>query len=363
MGRHRIRLAALALLLFACAVPARAEVQIRASYSGPANLFSLMDNVSGWLPEFTDAAYRQEWTRRFGWSKADQAWADRYSEYRHRTYSDPSQGRMPATSPDGLFAPSASNTAKSDPLATYFLGQPSVTVALRRFSSVASTADARMLVGFYRHFETSWRAILAESSRLVTGAKVLNDQLNTPQATAFVARANRFYRVSIDGQFQVFFVWFPPGRRSTAEVVAGRYFLIHIPPSQAASDDWDAVAMHELMHYISAHQSAQQKQALTKRFLASCPQANRPKVLRLLEEPLAVAWGQAAYAKYARGQPLDWNESWYAIPQVDILGHLLWPAVDRLYGTDATVTDGIVEDAAKRCADLFAAVKALSASQ
>ncbi len=363
VGRLRLLLRAFALLLGASAVPAHADVQITASYSEPANLFSLMDNVSGWLPEFTDAAYREEWARRFGWSKLDQAWAVRYSKYRHRTYKDPSQGRMPATSPDGLFAPSGANTAESDPLATHFLSQRSITVALAHFSSVATSADARTLKGFYRHFAPKWRTILAESSGLAANATVLNDQMNTPGATAFAARASRFFRVSVKGKFQAFFVWFPPGRRSTAEVVAGRYFLIHVPPGQVSSDDWDGVAMHELMHYISAHQSLEQKQALTKRFLASCPQANRPKALRLLEEPLAVAWGQAAYAKYGRGKPLNWNESWYAIPQVNILGHILWPSVDRLYNTDATITDGIVDDAAKRCVELFAAAEALSGSQ
>lgn len=351
------------MLLFASAVPARADVKIEASYREAPNLFSLMDNVSGWLPEFTDTAYRAEWTRRFGWTKSDQAWADRYSEYRHRTFSDPSQGTMPATSADGLFAPSGANTADSDPLATYFLGAGSIAAALIRFNSMASPADAKMLDGFYRHFAGKWRTILAESSDLTANARVLNDQLNTPAATAFVARASRFYRVPVSGKFQAFFVWFPPGSRSTAEVVGGRYFLIHVPPGQAKRDDWDGVAMHELMHYMSAHQSPEQKQALTKRFLARCPQASRPKALRLLEEPLAVAWGQAAYAKYGRGQELNWNESWYAIPQVNILGHLLWPSVDRLYKADATINDGIVDEAAQFCAELFAATKVLSAPQ
>ena len=350
---------ALAVLPLVRAAPLSATVSLKASYNETADLFSLMDNVSGWLPGFTDSAYREEWTRRFGWSQSDQEWADRYSEYRHRTYSDPSQGILPATSPDGLFAPSAANTAKSDPLATFLLGQLSVTSALAQLRSVAAPADAAMLKGFYEHFAPKWRTILTESSTLAANAKVLHEQLNTPGAVAFVARVSRFYRVSVAGNFQALFVWSPPGPRSTAEVVAGRYFLIHVPPNQASSDNWDGVAMHELIHYISAHQPPEQKKMLTMQFLARCPEANRPKALRLLEEPLAVAWGQAAYAKYARANPVNWNERWYAIPQVDLLGHLLWPTVDQLYNTDATIIDGIVDDAAKRCAVLFGAVKAL----
>lgn len=347
-------------LLFTCAAPVRADVSVEASYSEPANLFSLMDNVSGWLPEFTDAAYRDEWARRFGWSKSDQAWVNRYSEYRHRTYYDPSEGKMPATSVDGLFARSAANTAVADPLATYFLSQRSLNTALVGFNKVATRSDARMLEGFYQHFAPEWRTVLAESNSLSTNSEALNRQLHSPRVAAFAARAARFYRAPVDGSFQAFFVWFPPGRRASAEVVAGRYFLIHIQPGEDISERWDGIALHELMHYISAHQSASQKQALTKQFLARCPQANGPKALRLLEEPLAVAWGQAAYEKYVRGQSLDWNESWYSFPQVDILGHLLWPDVDRLYSTDATITDGIVVQAAKNCASLFAAGRALS---
>lgn len=360
----QILVGALALLFLAPAASASTAVNLEASYSEPANLFSLMDNVSGWQEGLTDPAYREDWSRRFGWTSTDQEWVERYAEYRRRTYSQPLDSKLPSQSPDGMFAPASSSSQKADPLAAHFFRHSSVATALETLNTSASVRDVRVLDGFYRHFAAGWRVILAESYHLAASAKTLHDQLNAPGVSAFVGRVARFYRTDIGGSFRAFFVWQPPGQHSNAELVAGRNFLIHLPPDQAGrDDDWDTVAVHELVHYISARQSPEQKQALTKLFLARCPGADRPKPFRLLEEPLAVAWGQAAYAKYVRSKPLHWEKQWHAVPIVDLLGHGLWPTVDGLYNTEARITDGLVDVAARRCADVFAAADFLKAAE
>lgn len=120
--------------------------------------------------------------------------------------------------------------------------------------------------------------------------------------------------------------------------------------------------MHEAVHYVSAHQSPEQKRALSEAFLKTCP-AKMDKHYDFLEEPMAIAWGQAAFAKYGRGKPLDPpldpSEEWYNRSMPELMGRLLWLHVDAIYGTGATITDGFISDAAKSCARLFDVGKTL----
>ncbi len=58
------RLMSFALLLLAAAAPVQPQVRLSVTYNDAADLFSLMDNVSGWLDGFTDPAYRSEWVQR-----------------------------------------------------------------------------------------------------------------------------------------------------------------------------------------------------------------------------------------------------------------------------------------------------------
>lgn len=340
-------------MLLAAAAPLQPQVRLSVSYNDAADLFSLMDNVSGWLDGFTDPAYRSDWVQRFGWSAADQAWVTRYREYRLRTFVDDSQGLDPATSPDGIFVARSSNTAANDPLAAFFLRQPNIRTALAGLDRSIAAEDTKMLRGFYAHFAPKWRALLAESGPLVVKAAELDRILDADDVTTFISRMSRFYGVAVDGRFTVFFTRFPLGPRSSAEVVAGEYVLLHSPPSADVADmGWDMIVMHELAHYISARQSSEQKKALTARFLGRCQAPSAVRRLWLLEEPLAVAWGQATYSAKVRGRPLDPKENWYAVPWVDIVSRTIAPSVVAAYDTDATITDGIVSEAADRCKDL-----------
>ena len=95
--------------------------------------------------------------------------------------------------------------------------------------------------------------------------------------------------------------------------------------------------------------------SLGDQFLESCPADSKEGLYDLLEEPLAVAWGNAAFAKYALGEPLDPASNWYFRPLPEVMGRLLWPFVDRLYATDADINDGLIEHAAMMCQRLLKA--------
>ncbi|MEJ2258731.1 MAG: hypothetical protein P8X98_17445 [Woeseiaceae bacterium] len=111
--------------------------------------------------------------------------------------------------------------------------------------------------------------------------------------------------------------------------------------------------MHEVIHYISAHQAPAQKRSLTARFLSECPAQIATGFYQLLEEPLAVALGNAAFANFVQGTPLEPEESWYWMPTPSVMGRLLWDDVERLYPTDATINDGIIDQAAAYCRQLL----------
>lgn len=352
----RVLLAAMAISL--AAGSAKAEVRLAVAYSESADLYSLMDNVSGWLDGYVMPPYREEWERRFGWSDDDQRWADRYQEYRQRTFLDDAEDPDPAMTPDGIFASRTESAAGADPLATYFLAQPDIRTALSQLERSASPNDARMLRGFYQHFEPKWRVLLGESAPLKAQARRLQEKLNSPKVQQFVQRMNRFYGGDVDGQFTVYFTRHPPGRETSAEPLAGSYILLHSPTADE-SQDWDTIVMHELAHFISSRQPAEQKHALTARFLARCPMPKGAKRMWLIEEPLAVAWGQAVYSAEVLNTPLDPNDNWYGIPWVNIVSRAIAPSVIRASDSEAPIDTALVDEAADRCVDLTKVAAAL----
>ncbi len=343
----------LSMLLLAMVIPANAgaAIRIQAEYHPPTNLFALMDGVSGWA--FNDPAYQEAWRRRFGWSERDRHVASGYKRYRDRTFHDPVQkDRRYGARNDGMFAARSSYSADADPLARNFIGAKTIEDALASLEDVASAEDAELLREFYEHFRARWSAILDESRAFAVQAEALNGELQDERVAAYLARTSDFYQVEAQYEFNVRFVWWPPIGRTFADI-SGQTFLIRSHPQRhARRDDVIEIVMHEAAHYISASQPAEQKRKLTDEFLGTCS-ASADNDFYLLEEPLAVAWGQAAFAKYGRGKPLDPGENWYRPPIPDIMGRLLWLHIDGLYETDATITDGIIATAAGYCARLL----------
>ena len=332
--------------------PLRAEITVEVAYSETADLYSMMDNVSEWLEGYTIPAYREEWVARFGWTEADREWAARYREYRQRTFIDDSASSRADTRPDGLFASEAESAAGADPLASYMLAQPDIDTARRNFDTFASSRDARMLRGFYAHFAPKWRVLLAESGPLNRKAAALHARFDDDATTAFMADVAQFYRSDLEGVYTVYYTRRPPGRATSAEPLAGNYMLLHSPTADHPSDDeWDTIVIHELVHFVSASQPMAQKRALTERFLRRCPQPEKAKALWLLEEPLAVAWGQAAYSARVLRRPFDADENWYGIAWVNIVARTLAPSILADHANALRIED-IVDQAADRCVDL-----------
>ena len=326
---------------------------IHARYSAPADLFSLMDSTSNWRSGFVDPAYHKAWKRRFGWSSEDRTMAERYKQYRKRTYHDRAETDAEYRNKvDGLFATRSSYAAETDPLGAHFISAATIDEALATLNEIASPEDAAMLRGFYEHFRPKWRVLLKESEAFAARAQALDSDLSRAVVNAFLARVARFYNVDIDIVLNAYLVWWPPIERTRADNVAGA-FLLHINPEKHADDaEWDEIIMHEAIHYISAAQEPAQKRTLTRTFQNGCS-AKTSNRYHLLEEPLAIAWGQAAYSKYVREKQLDPADNWYRAPMAGIMGRLLWLNVDDLYEGDTTINDGIIDEAAKYCARII----------
>ena len=345
------RLLSLILCSVFLAQPVRAEVNVTVSYSEAADLYSTMDNVSGWLEGYTWPEYRTEWSERFGWSAADQVWIDRYTEFRRRTFIEDGRLRDPRNLPDGIFAPQGEGTSGSDPLAMYFLAQPNIKTALRNLDRAFTRSDARMLRGFYYHFASRWRVLLQDNEPLVNRANALQERMQNPEISHFIDTANAFYQSEVSGPFTVYFTRRPPGSESSAEPLAGNYILLHTSAEENEAEYWDTIVMHELVHFVSSRQRQEQKQTLTARFLNRCPLPKGAKLLWLIEEPLAVAWGQAAYSAQVLHKPLDPLENWYGIPWVNIVSRTIAPTIITGYRSDLRIED-VIDQAADRCVDL-----------
>ena len=349
----RLLIAVAVLLLFP--FKAHANLTVTVSYRETADLFSTMDNMSDWLPGNTIPAYREEWEARFGWTEADQQWVDSYKEYRRRTILKGQRSPDPRSSPDGIFASRDQLTAASDPLAAHFLHHTTIEAALASLEKAASVSDAEMLRGFYRHFQSEWRLLLADSSALQQRASELHARLKSLAAADFIASIAKFYRSDLDGEFTVLFTRRPPGDVASAEPIAGSFILLQSPPTEIDPSYWDTIVFHELVHFISSRQPRAQKQALTARFLARCPAPSSINWGWLAEEPLAVAWGQATYSSKVLRSPLDPKENWYADPWVNLVSRTLAPTIIDQYDRGSDIED-LVDQAADRCIDLMSVI-------
>nr|WP_298930295.1 hypothetical protein [uncultured Erythrobacter sp.] len=327
------------------------DAHIPANYSEAVDLFITLDNVSGWWDGFVDPAYRSDWERRFGWTAEDQAWADRYSEYRHRTYADPSQTMDIASSPHGLFSARTAYAGETDPLATFMVDQPNVETAIENLGEIANADDVNTLRGFYIHFEDHWRQIQSENGALSSFADKLEAQLSGEKLDDYLSKVSTFYGVKRDGNFRVFFTRFPLNTRSRAEIVAGRNLILHAPIDWKFEDgEWDTIVAHEIVHYVSSLQNDEQKRSLTDRFLARCPTANSRQRLSLLEEPLAVAVGQVGYSEQVLGKPLEPLSNWYGNPRIDITARSIAKSIlNALKKGIPIAKSSLVEEAALLC--------------
>ena len=180
-------LAILGLLisLAAGAPVAHAGVTLSAAYSEAANVFQLLDCVSGWNREPGDAdsgceddgAYESDWRRRFGaFSADDEAALKGYRALRRAHVHDPDQEQDdPLKNRNGFFATKGAETA--DPVASAFYAADRLEDAYSQAAKTLSAGELASLRRFHERFREKVQVYLAESQPFKAAAAKLNAAL------------------------------------------------------------------------------------------------------------------------------------------------------------------------------------------
>jgi hypothetical protein len=320
------------LLIASAAVPdARTQggLSLEVQHSPAMDLFVVMDSVSDWRPGWTQKEYQAFWTNRFGPpSRDDQEFLNEYAAFRRRTYHDPDESSSDTTAgTDGIFAKRSGLIAGVDPLAVHFRSRADPEAAIATLPADFGVNDGRMLQGFYAHFRPEWEQVLAGTENLDRAAKALQDQVTGPAVSSYLDHVQRFYGVAVDGTYPVYIVWWPSADSTAGKARGGALYLQINPADRSGTAELTGIVFHEVAHFVSAHVEQTRKQNLSKEYLKNCAISPNANYLAYLEEPLAVAVGNAGYAHFVLHQPLDLSKDWYFDPRSDLLAKLIWPDV------------------------------------
>lgn len=343
---------------------AHAKVKISVEYSESANYFDIMDNVSNWWDGFTDIEYSKEWEKRIGIkSPEDVKLFEKYTELREKYYKDPDQKEKdPLKNRNGFFSMSSSATA--DPIAEAFYSSLTMDEAYKKLENKLKPEEINFLKSFYLHFKSQAEVFLKESEAFRTILPKMRKSLTGNKVTSYFSKVANFYNVEPSLEYRILYVWFPPIERSNASPT-GKYLVMRYNPIKAlkiAEEDSD-IAFHEVVHVISNQQTFDQKKMLTEEFLKTCDIKDSLKKLTILEEPLAVIFGQILFLEQFNPTRLKWDQSLYNNPWISTYAKLLFPiAKDRL-NKSKKITDDFVPAAARICKELVQASMKLNANK
>ena len=123
------------------------------------------------------------------------------------------------------------------------------------------------------------------------------------------------------------------------------------PVKHGIGDESD-IAMHELIHSISKLQSLEVKQSLTKEFYNRC-KFDYKKIKRyyVLEEPLAVIFGQMYYQEKYQPKRFKFEVNWYNNKLIDSLSKLYYPVVKKHFVEGKVIDSNLMEKLGEICAE------------
>jgi hypothetical protein len=351
------------LLIFLCTLlsaPTIAEVNIQVEYSESADYFDLLDNLSNWWEGFTEPEYGKEWQNRFGvFTELDRASFEKYRKLREKYYNDPDQSEKdPLKNRNGFF--SMTSTFSADPLAEAFYDSSKLEEAYKKLEKLLDKQELEGLISFHRQYNDRVSKILKESVVFKKILPKVQKSLKHPGIDKYLSEIAAFYKVTPALDYRILFTWFPPIERSNASPT-GKYLLMRYNPLkhlEMAAQDSD-IAFHEIVHVISNKQPLEQKQLLTEQFLKSCQVKDQLKKLTILEEPLAVVFGQAIFLERFDPKRLNLGESLYNNPWISSYAKLLLPIVKTQLKAGKSIADDFIPTAASLCNELKGAASKL----
>ncbi len=349
----------LLLLISHCITQANIKVEVQFSYS--ANYFDLMDNVSNWWEGFTEPQYQIEWQKRNGpLTEVDKKFFGQYKTLREKYYNDPDQKEKdPTKNRNGLF--SRLGAIEADPIAEAFYDSQSLDESFQKTSKILTKEEVDLLRKFYVHFQPAAANFLKESEAFNKIIPTLRKSLSGKKIAQYFSEVAAFYNVQPKLVYKVLLVWFPPIKRSNASPT-GKYLVMRYNPIEdlEMAQEESEIAFHEIVHSISSQQSLAQKQKLTQDFLNICSVKDRLKALTILEEPLAVVFGQAIYLEKFNPKKLDLVEPLYNNPWISSYAKLLLPIAKDYLKFKKNINQGFIQKAALVCEEFVSASKMLA---
>lgn len=332
-----------------------AKIKITVEYSEAANYFDIMDNVSNWWDGFTEVEYSKEWEKRNGPnSEADIQLFSKYKDLRQKFYDDPDQKEKdPLKNRNGFFSTLSSATA--DPIAGAFYSSLTMEDAYKKLADKLSNDEIAFLRSYYDHFKEKAQSFLKESEGFRTILPKVKKSLSSEKVNRYFSQVTAFYNVKPSLEYRIIFVWFPPIKRSMASPT-GNFLIMRYNPTEdlkMAADDTD-IAFHEVVHVISNYQPLEQKKSITEAFLKSC-NVTQLKKLTILEEPLAVIFGQIIFLENFNPAKLKAGQSLYNNPWISVYAKLLHPVVKDYLKNKKTISDDFIQSAGKVCNELVQA--------
>jgi hypothetical protein len=316
-------------------------------YREAANIFEILDNVSSWWTGKCDPEYREDWQRRFGITAEDEKRFAVYKEIRKRYYAYPPDVREtdPSKTANGVFAPRKA----PDRLAEAFYGATTVDAALAKVREFMGPEDVDALKRFYEAYRVPCEALLAESTVYSEIAVTVQQKLDSARTAAFCRRVAEFYGISEAPRFTVLYVWWPPVEHIAANN-RGQFLILKYNSTRHRNDALNDIELpvHEFTHYVMAHQSDAQKQALTGAFLDGCDMRDSMPTPKMLEEPLAEAQ-QKLFLRVAAPERLDFSIHWYSDPWVDVFSKAIFDPLGHAYDSGGTMSVALMERIAAAC--------------
>lgn len=317
---------------------------IKISYREVANLFTIMDQVSGWKKEFCKEIYGQIWKEMYPLRKQDSIFFKRYKELREKYFFNPDRSTKALNeSASGLFYADTSLT--EDPIGYVFYQAKTLEEAFIRLSSIIEPSEIEFLQDFYSYFRDRYMPILEESKKLNILAESLASQIKDERLVSFLGKVAHFYQSTLGENFTVLYVWYPKISSGTA-FASGPYAFIQchpdISPEKALGID---IVIHEIVHMISARQSLASKQKLTSTFINIFKEAESMDKYKILEEPLAVVWGQAMYLKLFNPEAFlkqNYKMNWYYRSWVNVYAQLLIPLLEEAYQKEEIMDEDFI---------------------
>lgn len=328
-----------------------AESVFEVRYREAADVFEILDNLSLWWSGKCDPEYREHWQGRFGVTADDEQRFKAYKAVRKRYYEDRAGADPdPTKSTHGVFA----RRKPVDRFAEAFYGASDLASAFTALAGFVEPADLDTVKDYFAACRSRYEVLLAESRAYPAIAAAFEEKLARAGTADFARKVADFYGVASLPRFTVLYTWWPPGAHVAANN-RGRYLILKAHPvahREAALRDID-LPVHELVHQVSAHQSEEQKRALTQVFLAGCAAAHTFAAPKILEEPLAVVH-QKEFLRQNDPARFEVQSAWYGDPWVSAFAKRLFEPTTRAQRSGRRLDAAFVAGAAEICAKLAA---------